>query len=373
MDTRQPDETPEHDTEAHFQAASAALARPDPPAPLWWKTLIWAFVAGTAAVLATLSPEGALAIIAAMLLHELGHWIAMRLLGFREEGLFFLPFFEAGLRPAAAPVPVLHRALAMLAGPLPGLLLAAVIQGALHPPLGTPQALLVGALLLFNGVNLLPLGGLDAGRLLEVFRLHARPLQGASVLLLPALVFLALGWAMGSWMPVAFAPLLLLGTGPHYSTWRQNLGELPPLPPDLAQLDETQRRALHGQTTEIDPEGAASVMRELHQRATEPRPGERGWLLLAGLHAAGVLLACFVIGLVERDTSAAVAALVAEYDGYKAGRVGWDALIETWKAAPPRIQGQAMQRLTQRWVADSKAEREVPKLAAALALPLSVK
>lgn len=110
-----------------------------------------------------------LAILAAVLfLHEAGHFLAMRVFGWRDLKMFFIPFFGAAVSGKRNGAESWKEGVVLLAGPVPGLLagviLAAVIRTEGSPLLRTAAAMLI----LINAFNLLPLAVLDGGKLLQL-------------------------------------------------------------------------------------------------------------------------------------------------------------------------------------------------------------
>src|SRR4051794_9139015 len=111
--------------------------------------------------------EFTLLLIPILLFHEAGHWVAMKIFGYRNLRMFFIPLFGAAVTGKHWNVPGWKKALVSLAGPVPGIVLGAVlgIAGLVtqHPAL-TKAALF---LLLINGFNLLPVLPLDGGHVLH--------------------------------------------------------------------------------------------------------------------------------------------------------------------------------------------------------------
>jgi Zn-dependent protease len=115
------------------------------------------------------SPLIATIILAVVAFHEAGHAMAMRFAGYRDVNVFFVPFVGALTVGRDMGASVKQRLAVMLAGPVPGLWLAVVVFVLLHQydTLSFLKPLAV-ALLLVNGLNLLPLTPLDGGRALEL-------------------------------------------------------------------------------------------------------------------------------------------------------------------------------------------------------------
>lgn len=110
-------------------------------------------------------------LVVVLLVHELGHLAAMRLFGFRDLRMFFIPFFgaaAAGKKPDATGT---QRAIVALAGPLPGIILGcagllAVIMGGVE--IGPTTAEFLALLLVLNFFNLLPILPFDGGRFVNI-------------------------------------------------------------------------------------------------------------------------------------------------------------------------------------------------------------
>ncbi len=108
-------------------------------------------------------------LVAVVAFHEAGHAFGMRVFGFRDVKMFFIPFFGAAVvgRPrGAAPW---KDALVSLLGPLPGLMLAVALFAACWFTPEPAEWMFHAAvtLMLLNAFNLLPLGFLDGGRFFQ--------------------------------------------------------------------------------------------------------------------------------------------------------------------------------------------------------------
>jgi hypothetical protein len=67
-----------------------------------------------------------LILIAAIFVHEMGHFIGMKILGYRNVRMFFIPLFGAAVSGRSLQAPAWKRAVVTLLGPLPGIALAFV-------------------------------------------------------------------------------------------------------------------------------------------------------------------------------------------------------------------------------------------------------
>jgi Zn-dependent protease len=149
-------------------------------------------------------------ILAAITLHEAGHAVAMRLLGYRDVHVFFVPLLGAMTVGRSVTTTVRDRLAVLLAGPVPGLWLAVVLL-AIHQAYAPLNLLRLSALalLILNGLNLLPFTPLDGGRALElltrpesVWRLVVHGVSAAGLLAValllrdPVIATIGLFWAV---------------------------------------------------------------------------------------------------------------------------------------------------------------------------------
>jgi len=171
--------TPEDGRNRAARLAHAALALP----PKRWNgatVLVLSFVAFLVATSRDTSlPELAM-LVGVLLFHEAGHLLGMKLFGFSDLRMFFLPFVGAaasGRKPAASAV---EQGIVSLLGPLPGIVLALVLaffaDKGRFPDQPLPAlAQVVLMLVLLNAFNLLPILPLDGGRLFQALLFARTP------------------------------------------------------------------------------------------------------------------------------------------------------------------------------------------------------
>ena len=145
-----------------------------------------------------------------LLLHEAGHFAAMRAFGYRNVRMFILPVGGA-VSGRALNVAGWKRAVVALAGPVPSLFLL-TIAGVWGAWSGVDWLTLLGvAGLALNLFNLLPVWPLDGGWVLQytLFCRHRTAQVASRAVALLALA--GLGYAFGSWILIGFAGLGALG------------------------------------------------------------------------------------------------------------------------------------------------------------------
>lgn len=108
-----------------------------------------------------------LIVVVVLLIHELGHFVGMKIFGYRNVHIFFIPLFGAATSGIETNPSGARKAIVSLLGPLPGILIG-ITLGVLY--FVTRNEMLVQPAWIFmfiNALNLLPLFPLDGGRFLE--------------------------------------------------------------------------------------------------------------------------------------------------------------------------------------------------------------
>ena len=132
-----------------------------------WGNAIWIFVLSLILFVGFGSRQWSwkyvMILVPVLFIHELGHYIAMRAFNYRNLRMFFIPFFGAAVAGQHYNVPGWKKVIVSMMGPVPGIVLGAIIGGAglvLHQPWLIRVALVA---LILNGINLLPVLPLDGG------------------------------------------------------------------------------------------------------------------------------------------------------------------------------------------------------------------
>lgn len=153
-----------------------------------------------------------LVITAVVMIHELGHFLAMKAYRYNDLGIFFIPLLGAYVSGTKREVSQKQSAVILLAGPLPGMLIgtAMLLIDRANPGfylLGIPYYKVAGFFILLNLINLLPVYPLDGGQLLN------RVFLDEESLLSKVFVFLSialLGWFAWSLYSVSKNPVFFL-------------------------------------------------------------------------------------------------------------------------------------------------------------------
>jgi len=129
----------------------------------------------------------AIGIILLIFIHEMGHWVVMRVKGVAAGAPIFIPFFGAAIAMRSLPRNVKDEAEIGIAGPIAGAAAAGItgISAALMP-VGNTQLLLYALAytgMLLNLFNLVPVSPLDGGRVTAAISRWAWP-AGLCILVL---------------------------------------------------------------------------------------------------------------------------------------------------------------------------------------------
>lgn len=138
-----------------------------------------------------------LMIIPILFFHELGHFIAMRVFGYRNVRMFFIPLLGAAVIGQRFNVAAWKKVVVSLMGPLPGILLGTFLGiGGLI----TKQQWMIEVSLLtlvINGFNLLPILPLDGGWVAHTLFFSRHPYVDVGFRVVAALGLVLLGMGSG--------------------------------------------------------------------------------------------------------------------------------------------------------------------------------
>jgi Zn-dependent protease len=242
-------------------------------------------------------------LIGVLLLHEVGHLAAMRVFGYRNLRMFFIPFFGAAASGKSYNVTGWKQAVVSLMGPLPGIavgIVLGVVACMRHSPLLLEAAML---LLSINAFNLLPIMPLDGGRLMELTIFARHPVLDALFRAVAAGVLL-LGWFIGLKVLAILGVFMLIGLPLSFRVGRvvhrlRKQGLDASSPDGLTVPRETAREIhaeiVHAFPRPMQPKAAAQWTLAAFSSLNAKSPG---WLAsLALLTVQGLTLLVAMVGL----------------------------------------------------------------------------
>jgi Zn-dependent protease len=304
-------------------------------------------------------------IIPVLFFHELGHYLAMRIFGYRNLRMFFIPFFGAAVSGQNYTAPGWKKVVVSLAGPLPGIVVGGVLGFAgvyYEKPMWVNAALLALAL---NGFNLLPVLPLDGGRVMHTILFARHHLLDVTFRVIAALALAGLGALTGDKILLYLGIFMLIGVHAAYklakiATELRRAGlrpaDLPAdhvIPPEVAEpiIDRIQTSFPRAKGPKMIAQHTLHVYETL---ATRP-PGWIASIFLGAVHGGSFLLAIVI----------AIVMLVAQRGGFDGfGRfamaaasmpqtqldptaiVAWDAPPAATRAAPTTNPAAAAKRNT---------------------------
>ncbi len=167
---------------------------------------------GAAAFGYLLSWEMLPVLLGVLLFHEFGHALAMRAFGYRDLSVVVLPFLGAiafGRKDDAGPW---QKLVVLLAGPLPGLVVAVICLELAMQGGSDPLLLKIGVMaLVLNLFNLLPLTPLDGGQIVDTFLFARRPRLSFAFFTVSVLALIGIALMLDSTALAAAGVLLALG------------------------------------------------------------------------------------------------------------------------------------------------------------------
>jgi stage IV sporulation protein FB len=205
-------------------AAEQVIAYPpkyekqEQPASIWLRSLISLALYLFLGFYVFPSYKTLLLITAIVVIHEMGHFAAMKFFRYKDLGIFFIPLLGAYVSGTKREVSQKQSAIILLAGPLPGIILG--IAFLLWEQYSPGQYLLNDIYLGFdyigfwfiilNLINLLPIYPLDGGQLLHRVFLDEESWMGKLFVFLSAAFMCWLAWKLEFWLLLVFPAMMML-------------------------------------------------------------------------------------------------------------------------------------------------------------------
>jgi Zn-dependent protease len=278
-----------------YQAALAHLRKPR-------RVSQGLLLVGTLALFLLLQQSGSgaalLILVSVLLFHEAGHFVGMRLFGYRDMKMFFIPLFGAAVSGKRGDIAAWKEGIVLLLGPVPGIALGAAIGFAM--PQASPAVREVALTLLsINIFNLLPIGGLDGARLLELVLFSRRRWLAVAFQTCTGLAAaaLALTWGnIGLGVMAAFMLLLLPYRWRILKAADRIVRANVALPVEAAALEGETGRALFVEARGVVREDyrskapyVAAAMQQVLDAARTKRPSAEASIVLGTVLAAAFL------------------------------------------------------------------------------------
>lgn len=182
--------------------------------------------------------ESAIILIVVLLVHEGGHWLGMKFLGYKDVSMFFIPFFGAAVSGKKLGASGSHQAIVAFLGPVPGILIGVI--GLIVYRINPSPLLLqyIWMSLIINTFNLLPLIPFDGGRIMDAILFSRHPLIEAIFRVIAVLAMAALAFAMSSIALGVISVFLLMTLSENYAISKMAIRYKKGLQDQLPELTE---------------------------------------------------------------------------------------------------------------------------------------
>lgn len=287
-----------------------SLWRGRPRSKVWLAVLLVTGVLAVVSFAQLLDWQGALAIGVALLVHELGHFLAMRAFGYRDSQVFFIPFLGAATTGTKPEATVAQEMVVLLAGPVPGLLLALLLVVVL-PLLGVAEGFgeeLITMLVVINLLNLLPIFPLDGGRIVHRLIAAGRPFVDLSFRLLAVGIFLLAAVTLADGITVFLAIFVAIGIPSGYQLAKLEQRSRALEAPEGDDADRVRLlRVFRALREAADHGGRATrtvlVARQLRDRLVNEPASVRAAMLWLAIYGGTTFGGVLVLGAVAVSTS----------------------------------------------------------------------
>jgi Zn-dependent protease len=152
-----------------------------------------------------------LLILLVLFVHEMGHFLGMKMFGYKNVQMFFIPLLGAAVSGHSQNIPAWKKATVFLFGPLPGICIS-VVMFLTYFITAQELCLQMGSMfLIINIINLLPIYPLDGGQFLHQVLFSRNRYLELVVNIVTAAVLLLAGVALKSWLLEILGFINLLG------------------------------------------------------------------------------------------------------------------------------------------------------------------
>ncbi|HKO81541.1 MAG TPA: site-2 protease family protein [Chitinophagaceae bacterium] len=157
-----------------------------------------------------------LLITAIVIIHELGHFLAMKYYRYSDLGIFFIPLLGAYVSGTKREVSQIQSAVILLAGPLPGIIMGIIFHfidknsTTGYYPFDISLSQIALLFIILNLINLLPIYPLDGGQLLNRVFLDEESIISKLFIFLSAALMCWVAWKLNFYILLIFPAMMLL-------------------------------------------------------------------------------------------------------------------------------------------------------------------
>ena len=149
-------------------------------------------------------------LVSVIFIHESGHFIAMKIFGYKGIKMTFVPFLGAYVSGKATHYSKYKKIIMLLAGPVPGILIGMMLLFLYQQNFNNYFYLAALAFLFLNLFNLLPVNPLDGGQIIETLFFSGNQIIQTIFLYISLLIVLYSLFAFQSWFLVIIVWLIFI-------------------------------------------------------------------------------------------------------------------------------------------------------------------
>lgn len=223
----------------------------------WWATLLSLLVYIAVYYALFQSFRHIFLLIVVILIHEGGHYLAMKIFGYRDIRLFFIPLLGAFVSGNSNVVTPFQRSLMILAGPIPGIFIGMILFSLFA--ISGYHFLFEAAILflLLNAFNLLPFTPLDGGQLLQTIYFRTNYTVQTLFIILSVIVICILSYTFKNYLLLLLIVFLMmrLKKSYHLNQLRKKVTEQAvPLSKSYTELTNAEYAAIRKVLLKLYPE-----------------------------------------------------------------------------------------------------------------------
>ncbi|MEJ7589170.1 MAG: site-2 protease family protein [Ferruginibacter sp.] len=159
-------------------------------------------------------------LVTVIFLHECGHFIAMKIFGYKGINMTFVPFMGAYVSGEATHFSKSKKIIMLLAGPVPGIIIGMLLFFIYQHNLNEYYYLAALAFLLLNVFNLLPVSPLDGGQVIETLFFSGNEIIQIGFLYFSLIVILGLLYAYQYWLLIIIGWFIYMRIRSLHLTYR---------------------------------------------------------------------------------------------------------------------------------------------------------
>lgn len=151
-----------------------------------------------------------LLLVLVIFIHELGHFLAMKQFNYSEVKMFFIPLLGALVSGDKREISQRQRAIILLAGPVPGIVIGLVLYGLTMEQPDETVTMAANIFVFVNVFNLIPVAPLDGGKLVETLFFSSRAVLQRVFSWISVAVLAVIAWFSGTYLLLIIPAVMVM-------------------------------------------------------------------------------------------------------------------------------------------------------------------